>query len=90
MVGQGGRVGGAEFFVHLIAGIAVAATMPGKIFVNYRRDDKRSTAARIRDRLAASFGDANIFLDLDNGGPRTHDVSTPRLANRLRAPTASR
>src|SRR5262245_39828186 len=40
--------------------------MPGKIFVNYRRDDERSTAARIRDRLAATFGDANIFLDVDD------------------------
>jgi formylglycine-generating enzyme required for sulfatase activity len=40
--------------------------MPGKIFVNYRRDDERSMAARIRDRLAASFGDANVFMDVDN------------------------
>ena len=32
--------------------------MPGKIFVNYRRDDARDMAARIRDRLAATFGDA--------------------------------
>jgi tetratricopeptide (TPR) repeat protein len=40
--------------------------MPGKIFVNYRRDDERSTAARIRDRLASTFGDANIFMDVDN------------------------
>src|SRR5262245_52014492 len=40
--------------------------MPGKIFVNYRRDDERSTAARIRDRLAATFGAANVFMDVDN------------------------
>src|SRR5262245_36662609 len=40
--------------------------MPGKIFVNYRRDDDRSTAARIRDRLAATFGAANVFMDVDN------------------------
>jgi formylglycine-generating enzyme required for sulfatase activity len=40
--------------------------MPGKIFVNYRRDDERSTAARIRDRLAATFGDASVFMDVDN------------------------
>jgi formylglycine-generating enzyme required for sulfatase activity len=39
--------------------------MPGKIFVSYRRDDDRSTAARVRDRLAASFGDANVFMDVD-------------------------
>jgi formylglycine-generating enzyme required for sulfatase activity len=40
--------------------------MPGKIFVNYRRDDARDMAARIRDRLAATFGDDNIFMDVDN------------------------
>lgn len=40
--------------------------MPGKVFVNYRRDDERSTAARIRDRLAQTFGDANVFMDVDN------------------------
>ncbi len=40
--------------------------LPGKIFVNYRRDDERSTAARIRDRLASAFGDANVFMDVDN------------------------
>lgn len=40
--------------------------MPGKIFVNYRRDDARDMAARIRDRLAAAFGEANVFMDVDN------------------------
>ena len=40
--------------------------MPGKVFVSYRRDDERSTAARIRDRLAAAFGHANVFMDVDN------------------------
>src|SRR5262245_31111317 len=40
--------------------------MPRKIFVNYRRDDERSTAARIRDRLAGTFGAANVFMDIDN------------------------
>ena len=40
--------------------------MPGKVFVNYRRDDARDIAARIRDRLAATFGDANVFMDVDD------------------------
>jgi hypothetical protein len=40
--------------------------MPGKVFVNYRRDDARDMAARIRDRLAATFGDANVFMDVDD------------------------
>jgi formylglycine-generating enzyme required for sulfatase activity len=40
--------------------------MPGKIFVNYRRDDERAFAARIRDRLAQVFGASNVFMDVDN------------------------
>lgn len=40
--------------------------MPGRIFVNYRRDDERAMAARIRDRLAQAFGNANVFMDVDN------------------------
>jgi TIR domain/Bacterial extracellular solute-binding protein, family 7 len=40
--------------------------MAGKIFVNYRRDDERAVAARVRDRLASAFGAANVFMDVDN------------------------
>jgi len=40
--------------------------MLGKVFVNYRRDDARDMAARIRDRLGTTFGDANVFMDVDN------------------------
>src|SRR5262245_32915493 len=40
--------------------------MPRKVFVSYRRDDERAMAARIRDRLAAAFGGANVFMDVDN------------------------
>ena len=40
--------------------------MPGKIFVNYRRDDVRDMAARIRDRLAQTFGDDGVFMDVEN------------------------
>ena len=40
--------------------------MPGKIFVNYRRDDARDMTARVRDRLAGVFGAASIFMDVDN------------------------
>ena len=38
----------------------------GKVFVSYRRDDARDMAARIRDRLADTFGEANVFMDVDN------------------------
>src|SRR5262245_50976433 len=40
--------------------------MSGKIFVSYRRDDVRDMAARIRDRLAQTFGDNNVFMDVEN------------------------
>jgi hypothetical protein len=32
------------------------AAMPGKIFINYRRDDAIATAGRLHDRLAQAFG----------------------------------
>lgn len=40
--------------------------MATKIFINYRRGDVRSDAARIRDRLAAVFGQKNVFMDVEN------------------------
>ncbi len=40
--------------------------MATKIFINYRRGDVRSDAARIRDRLAAVFGARNVFMDVEN------------------------
>lgn len=40
--------------------------MATKIFINYRRGDVRSDAARIRDRLAAVFGPKNVFMDVEN------------------------
>lgn len=40
--------------------------MPGKIFINYRREDTRADAARIRDRLVSAFGATNVFMDVDN------------------------
>ena len=40
--------------------------MADRIFVNYRRDDAKAEAARLHDRLAQSFGAANVFMDVDN------------------------
>jgi formylglycine-generating enzyme required for sulfatase activity len=40
--------------------------MAGKIFVNYRRDDDPSAAARVRDGLVARFGKSSVFMDVDN------------------------
>jgi hypothetical protein len=39
--------------------------MAGKIFINYRRDDSISTAGRLHDRLAQTFGRKNLFMDVD-------------------------
>ena len=40
--------------------------MPAKIFINYRRDDVAGDARGIREALAARFGKANVFMDVDN------------------------
>ncbi len=40
--------------------------MPGKIFVNYRRDDVPGDARGVRDGLATKFGKSSIFMDVDN------------------------
>jgi TIR domain/PAN domain len=40
--------------------------MAGKIFINYRRDDAISTAGRLHDRLAQTFGPNNLFMDVDH------------------------
>jgi hypothetical protein len=37
-----------------------------KIFISYRRDDSAGTAGRLHDRLAQTFGKANLFIDVDN------------------------
>jgi TIR domain len=40
--------------------------MATRIFINYRRDDTTSTAGRLHDRLAESFGRENLFMDVDH------------------------
>jgi hypothetical protein len=44
----------------------IVSAMASKIFINCRRDDERVVAARLRDRLAQTLGDANVFMDVDN------------------------
>jgi hypothetical protein len=41
-------------------------TTAGKIFISYRRDDDPSAAGRVSDGLASRFGQANLFIDVDN------------------------
>lgn len=43
-----------------------SGAMAAKIFINYRRDDDPNGAARVRDGLAARFGKASVFMDVDN------------------------
>jgi len=52
-----------------------APIMAGKIFINYRRDDSISTAGRLNDRLAQTFGRKKVFMDVDHtpAGVDFHD-----------------
>jgi hypothetical protein len=36
------------------------------IVISYRRSDSEVIAGRIRDRLAAHFGDSSVFMDLND------------------------
>jgi len=40
--------------------------LPGKIFINYRRDDSKADARGLHDRLSRTFGKARVFMDVDN------------------------
>jgi hypothetical protein len=40
--------------------------MAAKVFISYRRDDDPAFAARVRDGLARKFGNANLFIDVDD------------------------
>ena len=41
------------------------ATVPNKIFINYRREDSIEATGRLHDRLAQTFGHKNIFRDVE-------------------------
>jgi tetratricopeptide (TPR) repeat protein len=45
---------------------SVSRVLAGKIFINYRRDHSISTAGRLQDRLALTFGRKNLFMDVDH------------------------
>jgi formylglycine-generating enzyme required for sulfatase activity len=38
----------------------------GKLFISYRRDDTQDFTRSVYERLAARFGDHNIFMDVDS------------------------
>jgi hypothetical protein len=56
--------------------------MPAKIYISYRRDDDPAAAARVHDGLAASFGQSNLFIDIDKlrAGQRFEDEVAKALA----------
>ena len=41
----------------------------GKLFISYRREDTAPYAGRLYDRLAAHFGDDQVFIDIDQIEP---------------------
>jgi hypothetical protein len=48
--------------------------MKGGIFISYRRDDAPGYAGRLYDRLAAHFGAARVFMDVEGIEPGTDFV----------------
>ena len=42
------------------------AAMPGKIFINYRRDEVPGDARGVRDALTGKLGRDSVFMDIDN------------------------
>ncbi|MGF1547644.1 MAG: TIR domain-containing protein [Thiotrichales bacterium] len=47
-----------------------------RIFVSYRRDDSGGWVQTLHDRLAARFGDRNVFMDLHDIAPGSDFVTT--------------
>lgn len=43
--------------------------MARRIFINYRRDDARGSAALLYEHLSRAFGVSNVFMDVDNVMP---------------------
>ncbi len=39
--------------------------MAGKIFINYRREDSQADARSIFQRLERTFGNRQLFMDVD-------------------------
>ncbi|MEQ1696277.1 MAG: TIR domain-containing protein [Hyphomicrobiaceae bacterium] len=56
--------------------------MPGKIFVNYRRDDSAAHALNVAQYLERTFGARNVFLDIDRmrAGQNFPDVLQDKLS----------
>ena len=40
-----------------------------RVFVNYRREDTRHVAGRLRDLVVTRFGDGSVFVDVESIEP---------------------
>lgn len=51
--------------------------------LRYRREDAAAYAGRLYDRLAAEFGQYNVFMDIDTIRPADHfgDITEQTLAS---------
>lgn len=49
--------------------IALVSPVNDSIFISYRREDTRADAGRLCDRLESHFGDAQVFMDIDDIRP---------------------
>jgi hypothetical protein len=54
-----------------------------RVFMSYRRTDDANFTGRFHDKLIGTFGDANVFRDIDSipAGMRFEDVITDQLAD---------
>ncbi len=55
----------------------------GRVFISYRREESSGLAGRLYDRLAARFGDDQVFMDVDTIalGVDFADVITQAVSN---------
>jgi hypothetical protein len=49
--------------------LGVGEVTATRVFISYRREDTGGYAGRLYDQLAASFGEQNVFMDIDTLGP---------------------
>jgi tetratricopeptide (TPR) repeat protein len=47
----------------------MSAAPSGRVFISYRRQESSGMAGRLYDRLAARFGDDQVFMDVDTIAP---------------------
>src|SRR5690242_19777991 len=58
-------------------------TVPGNIFISYRREDSAAYAGRLCDHLTAVFGESRVFMDVEDIPPGQNFAQTieDKIAN---------